>query len=239
MSNDVNSCNVHELAGMLRNLSKIEMPDWYRYAFSRDPLDSRFTDEQKRTWMRQALECGSRYSHLICAKHHTKEPKLLAKAMGMHISYITEHTSDQMIFAQYQEPDQILINREVITQAENFVKNPEVTDVLSQGFKITDLILAHELYHHVEELYQDEIFTQNEKVRLWSLGPFHNDSKIIALSEIAAMSFARELTQTSYSPYLMDILLMYGYSSSEAVKLYREMLKSAGEKSGQNQGKGR
>lgn len=72
-----------------------------------------------------------------------------------------------------------------------------------------------------------EIFTQTETIRLWSVGPFHNDSTIIALSEIAAMAFAKEMTQISYAPYLMDVLLVYGYSPKEASGLYEEILSYA------------
>ena len=80
----------------------------------------------------------------------------------------------------------------------------------------------------MEETYQREIYTQTEKIRLWSLGPLHNDSRIIALSEIAAMAFARELTGLPYAPYVMDVFLVYGYSPEEASGLYEEMMMYAG-----------
>ena len=54
--------------------------------------------------------------------------------------------------------------------------------------------------HNVEEKYKHEIYTKTEKIRLWSLGPVHNDSTIIALSEIAAMAFAKEITGIPYAP---------------------------------------
>ena len=59
-------------------------------------------------------------------------------------------------------------------------------------------MLAHELFHFVEEKYKDEIFTKQEKIRLWSLGPLHNDSTVIVLSEIAAMAFAQAITGIPY-----------------------------------------
>lgn len=42
------------------------------------------------------------------------------------------------------------------------------------------------------------------------------------------MSFAYHLTGISYMPYLLDVLLVYGYSSSEASGLYEEMMRYAG-----------
>lgn len=60
--------------------------------------------------------------------------------------------------------------------------------------------------------------------------PIHNDSAVIALSEIAAMAFAGELTGLPYSPYVMDVFLVYGYSPEEASGLYEEMMELAGRK---------
>ncbi len=232
MSVDKNPPDVNTLAAMLGDLSEIKMHDWYQYAFSGDPLNGRFTDEQKKTWMGQAIECGSRYSERICESYHIQDPRLLAKAMGIRVSSSIEDISDRLIFAQYIEPNQIRMNNKVVRRAEDYVKTPAVAAALPAGLNVGDLILAHELFHHVENLYRDEIFTQKKKLRLWSLGPFHSDSKIMALSEIAAMSFAREMTDTCYSPYLLDVLLIYGQSPSDAVELYREMLKDTGRKSG-------
>ena len=80
----------------------------------------------------------------------------------------------------------------------------------------------------MEEKYKKEIFTKQEKIRLWSFGPLHNDSIIIALSEIAAMAFAQAVTGIPYSPYVMDVFLVYGYSPEEASGLYEEMMAYAG-----------
>lgn len=223
MDVDNSPLEIEILAAILGKLSKIKMSDWYRYAFSKDPLNGRLTDRQRKMWMEQAMECGMRYSRMVCKEYGIRDPLLLAEKMGIHVTYEIEDVSDQMIFAQYIEPDQIRLNQNLIRRAEAYMKVPEVSAVLPDGFKIQKVLLAHELFHHVEELYQNEIFTRTEKLRLWSLGPFHNDSRILALSEIAAMSFACEMTDTRYSPYLLDVLLIYGHSAADAVELFREM----------------
>lgn len=101
-------------------------------------------------------------------------------------------------------------------------------EVLTEQLDIKSLLLAHELFHFVEEKYKKEIFTKQEKIRLWSLGPLHNDSTIIALSEVAAMAFAQAITGIPYSPYVMDVFLVYGYSPEEASGLYEEIMEYAG-----------
>jgi len=42
------------------------------------------------------------------------------------------------------------------------------------------------------------------------------------------MSFAREITGLSYSPYILDVFLVYGYNPEEASGLYEEMMEYAG-----------
>jgi len=51
---------------------------------------------------------------------------------------------------------------------------------------------------------------------------------VIAFSEIAAMGFAQEIMGITYSPYIMDVFLLYGYSPEEASGLYEEMMVCAG-----------
>ena len=60
------------------------------------------------------------------------------------------------------------------------------------------------------------------------MGPLHNDSTVIVLSEIAAMAFAQAITGIPYSPYVMDVFLVYGYSPEEASGLYEEIMEYAG-----------
>ena len=135
-----------------------------------------------------------------------------------------------MLFAEYRVPDTICIYMDAVKKAKKYMERPEIRDVLTDSLNISKLLLAHELFHYVEEKYKHEIYTKTEKVRLWSLGPLHNDSTIIALSEIAAMAFAREITGIPYAPYVMDVFLVYGYSPEEASGLYEEMMEFAGRK---------
>lgn len=46
--------NVRKLDEMMRTLAAIEMKDWRNYVFSREPLNGRFTDEQRAEWMEKA-----------------------------------------------------------------------------------------------------------------------------------------------------------------------------------------
>lgn len=214
---------------MLRDLAGIEPVAWYKYVFSREPLNGKFTDEQRISWMEHALECGKEYAKKVMAEYKSDDPEVIAKAMGMKVSYPSyPEKTDRVLFAEYRVPDSICIYMDAVRKAKKLLEKPEISEVLTDRLNVSKLLLAHELFHYVEEKYKDDIYTKTEKIRLWSVGPLHNDSTIIALSEIAAMAFAREITGIPYAPYVMDVFLVYGYSPEEASGLYEEMMEFAG-----------
>ena len=217
--------DVRPIEDMVKDLSSIEPVEWYSYAFSREPLNGKFNQEQRRDWMEKSLACGREYARKICEKYKTRDPKELAAAMDMDISYpeFPEKT-DRVLFAEYRVPNKICIYMDAVKKAEKLFERPGILELLAEGLDIGRLLLAHELFHWVEEQYKNEIFTKTEKVRLWSLGFLHNDSNVIAFSEIAAMGFAQEIMGITYSPYVMDVFLVYGYSPQEASGLYEEMM---------------
>lgn len=221
--------DVRPIEYMVKDLAEIEPVEWFSYAFSREPLNGKFNQEQRREWMEKCLACGREYAEKICRKYHTRDPEKMAEAMGMDISYpeFPEKT-DRVLFAEYRVPNKICIYMDAVKKAEKLIERPEIQELLAGGLDISRLLLSHELFHCVEEQYKNEIFTKTEKVRLWSLGFLHNDSNVIALSEIAAMGFAQEIMGITYSPYVMDVFLVYGYSPEEASGLYEEMMVCAG-----------
>jgi hypothetical protein len=220
---------VRPIEEMLKDLAKIQPEQWYTYAFSREPLNGKFKEEQRREWMRKSLACGREYAKKVCSEYGTRDPKELAASMGMDISYSDfPDKTDRVLFAEYRVPNKICIYMDAVKKAKKLFEEPGVLTLLSEELDISRLLLAHELFHSVEERYKRVIFTQTEKVRLWKLGFLHNDSMVIALSEIAAMGFAQEIMGIPYSPYLMDVFLVYGYSPEEASGLYEEMMECAG-----------
>jgi hypothetical protein len=220
---------VRPLDEMLKDLADIPVEEWYGYAFSREPLNGKFTDEQRQDWMRKSLDCGREYAQKVRKEYGTSDPVKLAASLSMSVSYpeVPDKT-DRVLFAEYRIPNKICIYMDSVNKANKLLLEPQVLEILTEELDVCRLLLAHELFHFVEETYRQEIFTQTEKVRLWSLGFFHNDSIVIALSEIAAMGFAKELMGLSYSPYLMDVFLVYGYSPQEASGLYEEMMELSG-----------
>lgn len=207
---------------MADQLAAITYEQWGIYAFSRDPLEGRFTPEQKREYTKAANACGREWAKKTAEHYQTRSPEELARKLGMKI-YRPDMPvgGGQVIFAQYVQPDEITVFMSCIREAAKLQE--ESGCILLKQERLFDILLAHELFHAVEEQNADTIYTRTEKIELWRK-PFSNRSTIACLSEIAAMAFAKELLELPCSPYILDVLLVYAYDKEMAWGLYDEIL---------------
>lgn len=211
-----------ELAEMVRTLEGLSEKEWGRYAFSREPLEGKFSEEQKEYYTVKANACGREWAEKMAEQYGTRDPKILAEKMGMKVDTPKVPVGGGLVlFAQFVEPNEITIFTDCVDKAAKL--ETECGCSLLKREKLTNVLLAHELFHAVEEQYEKEIFTRTEKVELWRK-PFSNRSAISCLSEIAAMAFAAQLLGLTASPYMLDVLLVYSYDKNAAWGLYDEIL---------------
>lgn len=216
---------VRDLPEMMADLIAVPGQDWWRYAFSRDPLNGKLSDEQRRIWTQKDISCGYEYADKAAAEYGSKDPAVIAQKMGMDVTTPDfPNKTDRVLFADFTPPNHIRIYMDAVRKAEDLLRDPATADLMTSGLHISDVLLSHELFHVIEEQHKKEIYTRNEKVRLWHIGAIHNDSELIANSEIAAMAFAQRLNDLPYFPYALDVFLVYGYSPEEASGLYEEMM---------------
>jgi hypothetical protein len=217
------------LEDMLIELVKIPSSVWGQYAFSRDILRNKISEEEKNRLTIKANECGYTYADKLAEKYGTKVPSTIAKALDLQISYpdIPSNTS-RVTFGEFVEPNKVMIYQDNLDKANDLLKDRQVSHILG-AIQLKQLILAHEIFHYIEVKDSQNIFTQTEKLELWAPKPFHNRSTIRALGEIAGMAFAEGLLGLSYSPFVMDVFFVYGYSKEVAVILYDEIMALANE----------
>lgn len=214
---------------MLEDLTAIPPEEWYGYAFSNEPLNGKFNDAQRKEFTVRSIACGREYAQKTIKKYGTDEPERLARAMNLLVDYPSyPEKTDRVLFAEFRAPNSICIYTDALQRARVQLRNPDVQKTLTEQLNISGLLLSHELFHFVEEECKAEIFTRTQLIELWHLGSYHHRSHVIAFSEIAAMAFAAEITKLPYSPYVMDVFLVYGYSPPEACGLYESMMERAG-----------
>jgi len=123
---------VRPLERMLRDLTAIPLEDQYAYAFSREPLNGKFNDEQRKKWTAQAIGCGREYAKKICSSYGVTAPEALAQAMGLEVLYPSfPENADRVLFAEFREPGNINIYMDAVKKAEKFLKRPEIKTVLT------------------------------------------------------------------------------------------------------------
>ena len=163
------------LRSMMEHLLSLDETAWYLYAWSRDPLEGRFSREQKLAYGFRAAECGRSEAQLILGKTDVWD---IAARMGLKV--LTPQVpggGGHVIFAQYEEPDSITIFMDGAERAQKLIREEKLEGLLGNR-AVEDVLLAHELFHVTEYRKRDCIFTQTEKVELWKK-PFSNRSRIL------------------------------------------------------------
>ncbi|MDD3361451.1 MAG: hypothetical protein PHW34_07260 [Hespellia sp.] len=206
---------------MVQTLCSIEEQVWGMYAFEREPLEGKISLGQKKQYIKAANECGRSWAKKVMKEYETAQPETIAKKMGIAVKKTARPIGGEIVlFAQFVRPNEITIFTDCIHKA-NLLEKECDCKILQEDI-LEKILLSHELFHAVEEKHQKEIYTHTEKIELWKK-PFSNRSKIVCLSEIAAMAFAAEIMRLQVSPYMLDILLTYSYDKNAAYGLYEEI----------------
>ena len=101
---------------------------WYLYAWSRDPLEGRFSREQKLAYGFRAAECGRSEAQLILGKTDVWD---IAARMGLKV--LTPQVpggGGHVIFAQYEEPDSITIFMDGAERAQKLIREEKLEGLL-------------------------------------------------------------------------------------------------------------
>lgn len=214
------------LVEMIENLLQIDDEAWGLYAFSRDILKERVPADKKLEMIRKAISCGREYAQRIIREYGSSDVHTIAEKLKLKIVFQDAlMTGNRILFASYTPPDEIGIMTEPVDKAVQLIlKDESVLVEYFQKNSIMNTILGHEIFHCIEDQFEQEIYTRTEKILLWKLLGFKNYSTVRALGEIAAMAFTKELNGLKYSPFILDILLYYSYDSFNAEKIYHDVL---------------
>ncbi|MDF2924187.1 MAG: hypothetical protein K0R57_3101 [Paenibacillaceae bacterium] len=214
------------LREMIHHLLQVDDETWGQYAFSRDILNQRIQPDQKTEMIAKAIACGKQYAQRIIHEYGCRDISALARRLELKIElHDASMIGKRVMFASYTPPDHIIVMKEPVRQAVDLIsrEDPVLVELFPQD-GIMSTILGHEIFHFIEDRFEQEIYTRTEKILLWNFLGYKNYSTIRTLSEIGAMAFTQELNELSCSPFILDVLLYYGYDSSSAEKIYRDVL---------------
>lgn len=208
---------------MIKELRKIDDINWGLYAFRRDPLDKKISDEDKVSIINESIDCGCMEARMLREKYGEMDCSSYAEKLNIDILEVEAHDDGSYIlFAKFNDPNKVSVYMESVRKAEALVQSNDLKNLIC-GVNIKDVLIAHEMFHFIES-QKNDIYTRNKKIQLWKLGPIKYKSGLVVLGEIAAMAFAKELLQLDYSPHLFDVLLLYAHNESQAKEIYNEIV---------------
>lgn len=172
----------------------------------------------------RADKCGRLYGRQVPLNGRTVEE--LCVENGMEIQGFSMPTSPDMeIFALFEPPATIYIRADLFADCDRYISDSGLSEVLG-AFCCKDVVLAHEFFHFLEDRDCRTIFTRTYRE---PAGLLRRKTALPPLSEIAAMSFAREMLHLPWSPFILDIVMMSMYDMDSALTILRRLEQSAAE----------
>lgn len=212
-----------ELAVMMDHLMALSDEEWAYYLFANEPLNGKVDEQQKIDLIHKAIETGKEYSSSYKRQYGNISALKLAEKLDVKVSFPEMPSGGgHVIFGQYTEPNEIVIFKDCLDKFEQ-LKDSE--NLVFDRVLITNMLVLHEIYHHLEYLHQDEIFTRKFKLKLWNIGRLKNESPLYCLGEIAAMQFAKEFLELDYSPSILDVLLVCAYDHASGQAIYENIMR--------------
>jgi len=212
---------IKEYVEKLNNLTE---SDWCRYAFCNEPLSDKFLPDQRLEYYQKAAECGSSLAMTIKDKFGELSVSEYAEKanVNVHLDDI-EYDSIYTMFSKFVCPNDITIYLNNARATDKLIVQNDLS-AITGNIRTEDLLLAHELFHYYENNMPD-LYINKKHVLLLKIWRFEHRSRIICLSEIAAMHFAKTLTGLPCSPYIYDVLMLYARNPQRGKQQYEKILR--------------
>ena len=225
---------IQTLPDMMRALNDVDELAWGRYILSTDMLRDKIDPSQRDTLIEGAVACGREWADRVVAQYGNNKPSEIAEKLGVHVGSNTAPMSGRRaLFAQYvpggsdssTQADRIdlmadPLNRYAELHDQLVAGDPANADILPSPARVRTLLLAHELFHVIEDRNEATIYTRTTTISLWKVFGKENRSTVRALGEVGAGAFAQALVGSSFCPFALDIVLMWSYDPATSRALY-------------------
>jgi hypothetical protein len=172
-----------------------------------------------------AIRNGKEAARLVRKRYPKQTAAEIAYALGVKVEQSRERAQigwrhRRAIYQRY--PPQILIFMEGVLQLSRLAVEFDLTELVSQD-AIIEVIIAHELLHHLEPELMPNLKRQY-RIKWLAIGSFTLYREIYALREIAAHTFSKEICELSISPAVLDLLTINN-SKHRLSNLFKEVRK--------------
>lgn len=195
-----------------------------KYLFMFELLKDKINDFDKDTIIKEAIFCGQEEANKILVRYPNQSITKIINSYNIKINLKDNYQDsyDRYLFGFFEYPNRINV---VLKSCEAVISNLENYDIIFKDLftkdKIIDLVLAHEFFHYLENSNKKIIYTKTKKISTFKFLGINMRSNITALSEIAAMSFAKTLASSLFNPVILDYLLLDYKQPKDAIKIYK------------------
>lgn len=210
------------IAAWVSELLQLTDLDWVRYAFLSEPLVNRISNEKRNQYSQETTRDAIRLAQEIRRQFGDVSTEQLLKRLN--INYLVKSAQEGggfSMFACFEEPNTITVFKDNADATDKLIDENELREVLG-NIKTVDVLISHELYHFLE-FTREDVYSAQQKIKVWQIGPFKNVSRIKCLGEIGAMSFARELLGLTYSPNIFNVMMLYAQNPVSAERLFKRI----------------
>ena len=209
---------------MVYELLKFDESKWEAYAYSREPLKGKLNQIQKSEYKIGAENCGCDIAIELIEKYGILTPREYSKKLGVTVNNsIEQEQGEYTMFAKFNQPSTITIFKQVVDKANELI-NAEGLEKCLGNINVYNVLLTHELFHKFE-CSRPELYTNQVKIKLWSLGVYKHMSKLACLPELAAMALVKKLLNIEYSPYIFDVIFLYTCNKRKSKELFESICK--------------
>jgi hypothetical protein len=207
---------------VLTTLLDISDETFAKYILKQDMLYNKVNQKELLSLIRRAMNCGKEVAKQIKKDYNVKKVDDYLASMNIQVEEKNEEgISNFICFGAYTPPNKITVYNTNTKKAQSIIGDKNFPELVGTPF--VDVIKAHELFHHIE-VNDETLFVNKYKIPLWKVFGYIHKSRLTALSEIAGMSFAKELLQLEYNPTALNVILLYPYHPEEALLIYREII---------------
>jgi hypothetical protein len=200
-----------------------------RRLLAQDLMAGRVPPSERARMVQSSLDDGSSQADELATRLNSRDPAFLAQALGVAIIPIQTDSryGDTLCFADYTaKPPTIHLYEQAIARIDRHLRQQAVAEVLGLN-SCAPAFVAHELYHHLDNLRTQPIGRQH-RVTLLQLGPWRLTSGVSILAEIAAGSFAQRLLALPIHAGIFDLVAQFDESYELAMVSAKSLAACAG-----------
>ncbi len=188
-----------------------------------DPQAFRLRRDEAAEVVSAVLELGTKYAAELVIEYGTRDPFDISTRLGIRVDVSDDKARYGKVlqYAEYRSrPPQVHLYRTSLEGVNQLLQIPEVSELLGLS-DAGPALLAHELFHHLDNLPDRVPAKRVRQVVTVKLGPWSVRSGLMTLPEIAAGSFAQALLSLPFHLKLLDLLAIYWDNPAQAVEWVR------------------